>query len=159
MYIRKKQSGFLLLEVVVASSVVGLVLVLILGSIQNSVRVSERSLQVTRAAFLLEEGAEAIKTIRDRGWSNISSLNTNTTYYLSWNGTDWSLVTIPNVFDSFTRSVSIESVNRDSTSDDIVLSGGVIDSGTKKFTITVSWSGQTGTVSESLPFYITDLSQ
>lgn len=152
----REQAGFFLIEVVVAASVIAAVLMLLLGSIQNSVDVSARSLERTQASYLLEEGSEAVKAIRDNGWSTISALTNGTTYYLSWSGSAWSLTTTASTIGEFTRRVTFASVSRD-TNDDIVTTGGTTDSGTRAVTVTVSWTVASGTKSESISFYITDI--
>src|SRR4051812_43467589 len=100
-----QQRGFFLIEVVVAASVIAVVLILLLSSIQDMVEVSQRSLERTKASFLLTEGAEAVKSIRDDAWTNISVLTAGTTYYLSWNGSKWSLTTTASTVDQFTRTI------------------------------------------------------
>lgn len=145
-----------MIEVVVASSVIAVVLVLLLGAIQNTVEVSQRSLERTQVAYLLEEGAEAVKLIRSQSWSSISSLANNTTYYLAWNGSTWVLTTTPQVIDTFTRTVVFSAVNRDGSSD-IATSGGTLDVGTKKVIVTTTWVTPGGTKSEQLSFYITNI--
>lgn len=153
---KETQRGFFLVEVVVASSVIAVVLVLLLGAIQNTVEASQRSLERTQAAYLLEEGAEAVKLIRSQAWSSISGLTNGTTYYLSWNGSAWVLTTSLQKVDGFTRSVVFSAVSRDGNSD-IVTSGGTTDSGTKKVTITISWVVPSGTQTESLSLYIANI--
>lgn len=148
--------GFFLIEVVVAASVIAVILLLLLSSIQRSVDVSARSLERTEASYLLEEGAEAVKAIRDTSWSTISGLTVGTTYYLSWSGSAWSLTTTPSTIDNYTRTVVFTNVSRDSN-DDIVTSGGTVDTGTKKVTVTVSWSPATGARSEALNMYISNI--
>lgn len=150
------QQGFFLIEVVVAASIISVVLILLLGSIQNSVQASKRSLERTQVSYLLEEGAEATKSIRDGSWSTISALTNGTTYYLSWNGSGWSFTTTPQQIDAFTRTVTFDSVSRES-SDDIVTAGGTLDPGTRKITVAVSWSTPSGTQTETLVFYIANI--
>ena len=150
-------SGFFLIEVVVAASIIATVLILLLASIQDSVEASQRSLERTQASYLLEEGAEAVKTIRDSGWTSISGVTNGTTYYLSWNGTTWSLTTTLQTTDIFTRPIVFSAVSRD-TNDDIMTSGGTVaDTGTEKVTVNVSWLSQSGTKSESLELYIANI--
>ena len=150
-------SGFFLIEVVVAASIIATVLILLLASIQDSVEASQRSLERTQASYLLEEGAEAVKTIRDSGWTSISGVTNGTTYYLSWNGTTWSLTTTLQTTDIFTRTIVFSAVSRD-TNDDIMTSGGTVaDTGTEKVTVNVSWLSQSGTKSESLELYIANI--
>ncbi len=148
--------GFFLIEVVVASAVIAVVLMLLLGSIQNSVEASRRSLERTQVSYILEEGAEAVKSIRDTDWATITALSNDTTYYLVWSGNSWTLSTTPQSIEVFTRSVSLDPVYRSGT-DDIVASGGTLDTGTRKVTITTTWSSSSGDKSEDLSFYITDI--
>ena len=115
-------------------------------------------MHVIQASSLLEEGAEAVKTIRDNDWTTISNLTVGTTYYLSYSSVTnlWSLTTTPSTIGIFTRTVVISAVNRDSN-DDIVSSGGTLDVKTKKVTITTSFNSQSGTISKTLVFYISDI--
>jgi len=153
----KYQRGFFLIEVVVVASIVSVVLVLLLGSIQNSVEASQRSLERTQASYLLEEGAEALKSIRSNAWTGISSLTAGTTYYLAWSNGAWSLSTTPSQIDNrFTRTLVMSDVSRD-VNGDIVTSGGTTDAGTKKFTITTTWVAPSRTYTESLELYLTDI--
>lgn len=148
--------GFFLIEVVVAASVIAVVLVLLMGSIQDSVEASQRSLERTQASYLLEEGAEAVKSIRDINWSTITGIANDTTYYLSWSVMTWSLTTTPQTIDRFTRTIVFDEVYRD-MSDGIVGTGGTLDTGTRKVTVSVDWSTPSGAKSETLEFYIADI--
>jgi type II secretory pathway pseudopilin PulG len=152
---RNKQSGFFLIEVVVATSVITVVLILLINAIQSTVEVSQRALERTQAAYLLEEGAEAVKSIRDGGWSSISGLADATTYYLSWGGSAWSLTTTPSTVDAFTRSVVCNTATRDSNDD--IASSGTADTGTKECTVTVAWSAPSGVQSQALTFYLSNI--
>jgi len=157
MYLNKKiQSGFFLVEVVIASALAAFIIISLLSLSQNTVDISKRSVEKTQASYLLEEGVEAVKTVRDANWSNISSLTNGTTYYLSWNGTNWVISTTPSVIDSFTRTIVFDAVSRDAN-DDIVSSGGTVDSRTRKATVTVTWTPKSGVQSETLVFYLSDI--
>lgn len=154
-----RQNGFFLIEVVVAASVIATVLILLLGSVQDSVEASKRSLERTQSSYLLEGGAEAVKAVRDNGWSTITSLTDGTGYYLSWSGSSWSLTTDvaqSDTTDPFIRTVTVAPVYRDDN-DDIVDASGTLDSGTKKVTITVSWPTPSGVKTEALEFFIADI--
>jgi hypothetical protein len=56
----------------------------------------------------------------------------------------------------FDRTVTISNVSRDSN-DNIVSTGGVIDSRTKKVLVTVTWSKGGVLNSKSLTFYVADI--
>jgi len=154
---RLKQSGFFLLEVVIASAVMATILIFLVGSIQDSVEVSQRALERSQSAYLLEEGMEAVKSIRNQsnGWTTLTGFSAGTTYYLSWSGSAWSLTEAPSAIGGFTRTIVMSSVNRDANDD--IAEVGTDDPGTKKFTVTVTWNTSNGAKTETLSFYITDI--
>lgn len=155
----KKTKGFALIEVMIACALVATVTITLLSFAEKGLGLSSRSLRQVQATLIAEEGAEAVKTIRDANWTNISNLTLNTNYYLSYNNsTDvWSLSTTANSIDSiFTRTIVFNSVNRDSN-DDIVDTGGTTDVGTIKVTVTTSWLSTEGANSKVLTLYITDI--
>jgi Tfp pilus assembly protein PilV len=147
--------GFLLVEVIVACSIITLSVLAVMEVAQKSLSVSRQAFHTTQAGFLLEEGAEAVRIVRDNAWSGISGLTNGTNYYPTY-GSTWTLSTTANTVGVFTRKVTIASVNRDNTTQDIA-SSGTDDPGTKLVTITVSWLEGSTTVSKTLQFYITNL--
>ncbi len=153
-----QKKAFSIIEVIVAAAIVLLVGTVFVGVLSQTISLSGRSMHVIQASSLLEEGAEAVKTIRDNDWTTISNLTVGTTYYLSYSSVTnlWSLTTTPSTIGIFTRTVVISAVNRDSN-DDIVSSGGTLDVKTKKVTITTSFNSQSGTISKTLVFYISDI--
>lgn len=148
--------GFMMVEILVATSIIVVVILSVMAVSQRLIHVSRQSLHTAQAGFLLEEGAEAVRILRDNAWTNVSSLVNGTTYYLDFTGSTWVLSTTPSTVGIFTRTVSLASVNRDDTTNDID-SIGTDDPGTKLFTITVSWSEGGAVVNKTLLFYITDL--
>lgn len=150
--------GFALVEVLVACAIISTSVFAIMSASAKGVELSSRALQYGQASYLLEEGAEAVKTMRDAAWSNISSLTVGTTYYLSYSTSTnlWSLSTTSSTIDAFTRTVVFSAVSRDSN-DDITTSGGTIDTRTKKVTVTVSWATASGNLSKTLDFYLVDI--
>ncbi len=77
----EKVKGFMMVEVIIASSIMLIVTIATMTVVQKGISISHQSLHATQASFLLEEGGEAVRTIRDSDWSNISSLSTSTVYY------------------------------------------------------------------------------
>ena len=161
----KRSGGFALVEAMVACAIIVTATFALVSSAQKGIALSNLALEQTKASYLLEEGAEATKTVRDSGWSNISGLTVGTTYYPSYSNTTntWSLgASAPanptNPIDGlFTRSLVISAVNRDSTTEDIVTSGGTLDANTKKVTVTVSWPSPSGTQSKTLSLYMSNI--
>lgn len=128
--------GFSLIELLLAVALAGLVLpALISGFVtsrQGRVQVASR----TEAVALLREGQEAVRSIRDRGWSAFA---VDGTYHPATSSGQWTLATGSQVINGFTRTISIGPVQR-ADSGEIVSSGGTLDPSTKKVEVTVSWA-------------------
>lgn len=152
-----KQKGFMIVEILVAASIIAMSVLASSSVAQKSINVSRQAFHSAQAAFLLEEGAEAMRIYRDNAWSNISGMTVATDYYPLFSGGTWTFSTTPTTIDRFTRKVVVSNVNRDSTTQDIVTSGGVLDSGTKLVTVTVSWLQGNITVTKTLSFYLADI--
>lgn len=151
-----KNRGFMMVEILVAVSIITASILATMTVAQKSVYVSRQALHTTQAAFLLEEGAEAVRILRDNAWTNISSLTPATDYYLGFAGGTWTLSLTSDTVDSFTRIVRVEPVNRDDTTKDIAVSG-VNDPGTKLVMVTVSWVEGGTILTKNLQFYIMDI--
>ncbi len=154
----KKNSslGFMTVEVLVAVSIITVSVLAATAVAQKAISVSRQALHFSQANFLLEEGAEATRIVRDNGWSGISSLTAGTNYYPTFTGGTWTLSASSNTVGIFTRTVVITAVNRDNSTKDIA-SVGTNDAGTKLVTVTVSWVEGTTTVTKTLAFYISDI--
>ena len=146
----------MMVEILVAISIIAISILGAMAVCQKSVYVSREAFHETQAAFLLEEGAEAVRIVRDNAWSNISGLTAGVNYYPVFSGGTWALSSTANTVDIFTRTVSIENVNRYDTTKDIA-STGTDDPQTKLVTITVSWQEGGVTLSKTLQFYIMDI--
>lgn len=153
---KSKYSGFMIIEVIVATSIIVIFVLVAMSVASKSIRFSHQSLRNTQASFLIEEGAEAVRIVRDNAWANISGLNTNTTYYPTFTGGSWTLSTTPVQIDNFTRTVVLLDVNRDPGTGDIDVSG-TNDNGTKFVTVNVSWVEGGETITRTLSFYILDI--
>jgi len=161
---RKHQAsrGFSLVEAVIASAICLGVLLGVSSAFTLSLRASLGNTSRTQAAFLEEEGLEAVRILRDNGWaSNIASLTASTTYYLAYDSaaSTWKATSSNAYIDStFSRTFSIYNVSRDGNQN-IVSTGGSNDANTKKVTVTVSWRQREtkATSSHSLSTYITNI--
>ena len=155
----ESRRGFMMVEIIVASSIMLISILAVMAVAQKSVVLSERSIHTAQANFLLEEGAEAVRILRDNNWTNISGLSQGTHYSLSFSSNTWNISNIgtPEVVGKFSRIVDIFTVNRDATTADIVTNGGVLDNGTKLITITVTWPEGGQTLSKTFKFYLSDI--
>lgn len=128
----------MMLEVLVAASIITVSILAAMAVAQKSVYVSRQAMHSAQAAFLLEEGAENARIARDNAWSNIATLNTSEQIGI------------------FERTVVAGSVNRDNASKDIG-SAGADDPKTKLITVTVTWPEGGVTVTKTMQFYLMDI--
>jgi Tfp pilus assembly protein PilV len=149
--------GFMMVEILVAVSIIAVSILAVMAVAQKSVYLSRESLHIKQAGFLLEEGAEAVRVMRDNAWSNISALTPGTNYYPVFYGGAWILSSAEHTVGIFTRTVVVANVKRDIATGDISVIGGVDDPGTKLITVTVSWPEGGTTATKTLPFYIADI--
>ena len=157
---QNNKKGFSLIEVLIACAIISVSIFALMSASTKGIELSKQALRQTQASLLLEEGAEAVKSIRDDSWSNISSLNLNTNYYLTFStgSNKWSLGTVatPNIDSLFTRTIVFSAVNRDSNDD--IASSGTLDARTKKISVVVSWPVSGGiTSTKDLSFYVSDI--
>jgi len=155
----KLTTGFMMVEILIAISIMAVSILAAMLVAQKSIQLSQRSLGLSQATYLLEEGAEATRITRDNSWNNISAQAINTDYCLAFFNSTWNLTA--NLTDcqigSFTRTIRFMNVNRDSVTGDIVSAGGVLDAGTKLVTVSVSWSNGGQQVVKNLSFYIMNI--
>ena len=138
----KKNNGFGLLEVVLGVARISISVFGLLSVAQNSLRVSEYSLREAQAGYLLLEGAEAVRFMRDMGWTNVGNLSTSATYYITYSITTntFATSTVDTFIDGvFSRSFTVSDVNRDASDDMVAAPAEIYDSGTKKITVNMSW--------------------
>lgn len=145
-----------MVEVLIVASIITVSILGIIAVAQKTISLSRQGVHSAQAALLLEEGAEAVKIVRDNGWSNITSLSASTDYYPTFSGGTWTLSATASQVGIFNRRVNIASVNRNASTQDIAASG-TDDTGTKLVTVTVSWTEGGTNVSRTLSFYIMDL--
>ncbi|MDD5416184.1 MAG: prepilin-type N-terminal cleavage/methylation domain-containing protein [Candidatus Daviesbacteria bacterium] len=104
---KKVQSGFSLVEVLLAVSVLGLIVIALVGSLIYGQESTVLSGARSRATMLADEGLEAVRNIRDAGFSNL----TDGPHGLAISGNQWTLSGTSDTTDIFTRSLTITSVD------------------------------------------------
>jgi Tfp pilus assembly protein PilV len=158
-----QKKGFLTVEILIVASIMTISFLAITTVAQKSIQISHQSLHVLQASFLLEEGAEAVRILRDNAWSNINngnyglSFETPTTACPAPTCPTWKFLGNSEAIGSFTRKVNIADVNRDNTSYNIVTVGGANDPNTKLITITVSWQESGQSIDKNVSFYLTNI--
>lgn len=154
-----RKRGISIIEVIIASTIISLTVISISVAYGNFVYLSRQNTAKVQAALLLDEGVEAIKTMRGERWANIASTTEGTTYYYEWMTNKWRATTTPIVVDEiFYRTFVVSPVYRDSATFNILTNtSGTLDPGTKKIDITVAWNDQGSTTTRSTTMYIFNL--
>jgi Tfp pilus assembly protein PilV len=155
----KTQRGVSIIEVILAAAIISLSVISISVVYGNLVVLASQNTAKVQATLLLDEGVEAIKTMRGEKWSNIASTTASTTYYFIWSTDKWRATTTPVVVDGrFYRTFVVSPVYRDvSTFNILTNTSGTLDAGTKKVDINVTWSEKGATTTRNTSMYIFNL--
>jgi Tfp pilus assembly protein PilV len=127
--------GFLLVEIILTSSLFIIFLTAFAGVFYYGLQSSSSSGDRGRAVILMDEGQEAVRSIRNMNFANL----TDGTYGLTYSNNAWSLASSSDVSGIFTRQVTIST----------------IDANRKNVTVTVNWQQtptRAGTVSSTARF-------
>lgn len=155
----RSEKGFGLVEVVIGAAVMSTVMLSISGFFQTVLRASRQTESAVQGDYLLEEGMEVVKLLRDTSYTNnIKKMSTTTTYYLSWSGTNWATTTTKTLIDGkYERKFTLVDVKRDTSSKDISALG-IYDPDVKLVTVTVAWwNPVVGTTTRSIQTYVLNL--
>ena len=153
----KNQLGFGLVEVVIAIAIAGSFIMVLAAVNTIYIKISLSQSSKIQAAFLAEEGLEAMRFAKDESWdTNILPLTNGVEYYLAFTGTSWQATVVPTYVGIFGRRILLNEVYRDA-GDDITTTGGTLDPGTRFITATVSWLEYGATSTKVVSTYITNL--
>ncbi|MFA7286527.1 MAG: hypothetical protein WC052_02610 [Patescibacteria group bacterium] len=157
MFKKEHRRGFGILEILIVAGIVALIIPSMFQFGFFMTAAMNRRSNVVEATYIAEEGIEAIRTIRDRGWSTeIFPLANGTVYYPVIQNNNWTVTTTnPGpVQGIYTRTVTFAAVQRDGS--DNITSSGATDSKTRLVTAVVSWSDAGQARAVTLETYITD---
>jgi len=149
-----------MVEILLVIAIIALALASLFGLASFFLDASHLSGQRTQASILIQEEIEALRNFRDgTNWYNgLGVVTVGADYYLgksSDNPPKWQLIQGQESVNIFTRKIIFSGVQRDVNSN-IVESGGIIDSETKKAVATVSWRGKGGDHQLSISTYFTN---
>ncbi len=130
------QKGQSLVELLIAIGLATLILPALLTGLAAGRGGRAQQEQRLEASSYLKQTQEAVRSIAQRGWSNVQN---NGTYHTTISGDRFVFVNGAQDIGGYSISVVIEDTNRDS-SGAIVSSGGTVDPSTKKITTNVSWN-------------------
>lgn len=149
-----------MLEAVIVVSIITVAFAALLSTAAYFLRGGLRAADSVQTAFLLEEGVEAVRFLRDNGYATYITplVATTTTLYLERTSTGWRASSSPSlVLNEYRRTIALARVYRRNSDDDIVpASSGdpkTIDTHTTRLTVTVgNTEGST-----SLSTYVADI--
>lgn len=107
LWLTNKRPAFSLVEVILASSVFGLLVTALVGAYLYGQESTALAGSRARATLLAEEGLEAVRNIRDANFSNLS----NGTYGLATTGNQWNLSGSSDTNGIFTRQIIVSSID------------------------------------------------
>lgn len=142
---RNRNRGFGMLEILVGTAIVSLTLIGLVTTFNLYLRAGFANTPKVKAVYLLEEGIEVVRFLRDNGWtSDIANLTTGTQYYFEFTGSIWKSTTTPETIDGiYSRTFRLDDVYRRTSNSDIVASTSpdvkTIDSQAREAIVRVSW--------------------
>lgn len=143
------QSGFIFLEILIATAAIGVVLSLMLGIASLVVTHSYSLKQEAKADYLMREEVEALRSFRDAtAWASgvgAAAIGSTSPYYFTVSGSQWIPVYGTETTGIFTRNVVFDRVSRDPSTGAIesLYNGLHDDPETRKATVTVTGNGKT----------------
>ena len=143
--------GSSLIELMVGLSVIFVALISLVTAYNFFLSVAGKNTETIKAGFLLEEGIEAIRSIRDEGWDEFYNLPVDIEQQLTFNSIGWDIATSSSLIDGrFNRAFIIKEIYRDGYDD--IAEAGYLDNGSRKIEVFVSWfdKGATTTVSSDV---------
>ncbi len=151
------KKGFGIIEVIVGAAIMLSVVLASSNAIAQFLGRSHTTLDSLKSTYYLEEGIEAVKFLRDQGYTkNIASMSVGTNYYLTFSGA-WATSTARSLEDGkFERFFSVEPVSRDGQGR-VVESGGTLDPETKKIDMTVLWNSGNATTTRTMSVYLVNI--
>lgn len=134
---RKNSTGFGIIEIIVAMGIFIIIAVTAVSTISQGFSTVRLGDNETDATIYAQEGIEAVRSIKNQAWSNL----TNGNHGASSGGGFWAFSGTSDTKGSYTRQITVADTYRD-TSNNIQLSGcaNQLDLNTKKVTSAVNWN-------------------
>ncbi len=153
------RQGQSLIELLVALAFGTLVLLTSFGMLQFLIKLGATDPIMQAGSFIARQTAQSVAAAAAGSWNAVGQAATGTPYHIATSSAGFSIApgavttTVNGI--AYGTSVTVDEVQRDGTTDEIVESGGVSDPGTKKITATVSWTYQGKPYSETVARYVT----
>ncbi len=131
----RQYPGTILVEIVIALALFMMLITAIVPLYLGVFKSNIRDMDQLKADLYTQEAFEAVRSIRDRNFSNL----VNGTYVISRGSGLWNFSGSSDVIGKYTRTINISDLSRNSNCD-LVSSGGTVDIHSKNITVTISWS-------------------
>lgn len=145
--------GVSAIEAVIGISLMATVVLFTVFAVTRFVSIGKDQVARTQALYLTEEVMEAGRYYRDASWSTFFALPHNSNLYAQITSGAITLTATPQTVEGFTTIFRLYDVRRDTTTKDIVASGGTVDTQTLLMIATTTWNGQSIVLAQ----YLTDL--
>lgn len=129
------QKGQTLIELLLAIGLMAVILPALFVGLMTARSGKVQQRQRLQATAVLKEAEEAVRSVREKGWSTFA---VDGTFHPEITGSSWSLASGSATSNGFTTAIVINDVYRD-VSGTITASGGTLDPSTKKLVTTISW--------------------
>ena len=131
----KEKKGQALIELLVGFAILTIVLTSVTLLVIGAREASTRSANILEAENSLVFQNEALRSVRESGWSNLQ----NGTYHLVSSGGAWALASNSETVNGFERQIVIDDTCRDTGGSLVDCPSGTTDPSTKKLTSSVTW--------------------
>lgn len=151
-----KNNGFGLIEIIIVTAIVSTALFAFSQAGILSVRLLRNEKENLEATLLAQESLEAVRSVRDESWNNISVLSNSTSYYPVVQNGKWALLSSSPGFinGKYDRYLVFDQVLRDLQ--DRIASSGTPDTGTRRVRAITAWQKFGATTTAELVTYLTD---
>lgn len=149
-----KQQGFIFLEILIATALIGIAFMVLLGIGFSVLNLSNSIQKTNQADALVKEELEALRSYRDNtSWATnglgILATGSVNPFYMSLNTgvspSVWQVTSGTETTGIFTRKFVIDRASRDTGTNSIeaVYNAAHDDANTRKITVTVTWESKT----------------
>ncbi len=142
--IKNNKDGQSLLELILALAIFSLIAVAMITMANGGFVALEQGGEQTEAENLAQEGIEAVRSIHDRAWNELTHNQSG----VSASSSSWNFLGegTTETIGEYTRTISFEDVCRDVSDDIITCPGSYTDLQSKQVTSSVSWVTGTGAI-------------